>query len=114
MNALPKLTALVPGASLTSAEKIAFRLGSLLLSAFTVAALLPLVYLVAKVLDLSAPDAVELALVAGTWVGLAGAVLIGILSELWPSPRMYISVTCSCAFALLLWAGWIVYGVSGI
>ncbi len=112
MNASPKAPALVHQASLTSAEKIAFRLGSLLLSTFTVAALVPLVYLVARGLDLSAPDLSELALVSATWLALAAAVLVGTISEVWPSPRAYFAVTASCAFTFLLWIGWIAFGLS--
>ena len=112
MNASPKGTALVHEASLTSAEKIAFRLGSLLLSTFTVAALVPLVYLVAHVLDLSSPDLSEMALVSATWLALAAAVLVGLVSEVWPSPRAYIAVTASCAFTFFLWVGWIAFGLS--
>lgn len=112
MKSSPKLARYPAAVALTSAEKIAFRLGSLLLSVFTIAALAPLVYLVAGVLDLSTPDFSEIALVSATWLALAAAVLVGLVSEVWPSPRAYFGVTASCAFTVLLWAGWIAFGLS--
>jgi hypothetical protein len=112
MNTPPKLTRYPAAVALTSAEKIAFRLGSLLLSTFTIAALSPLVYLVASVLDLSTPAFPEVALVSATWLALAAAVVVGLVSEIRPSPRAYFAVTASCAFTVLLWIGWIVFGLT--
>lgn len=106
MNLLPKLSGLSPDLVVTPTEKVAFRCGAAMLSGFSLLALLPLVFFVSSVLDLSGMSSLEMGLVIGTWLAFAYTVLALALCEYHPTPRAYIAVIFSCAATFLLWVGW--------